>query len=226
MFLAMLVAKAILVIYFLCVCFSRNWLNADKSQNCEKVDRSIPSIFQLPVLVRKCCYLGNTKQVTPQLKLKNLLLLLLLCGDVSSNPGPTNFGFVNCRSICNKGPLLHDLIKCSDLDILGLVETHIRPNDTDGLLNSLTSSKNQGVLVWAVVLAFCVEKPFLPVLSLHQFLDRLKSSYYLSGQTTIALLLLVCIVPQVHVLLSFWKIFWLFLAFCLQLVPNSSFVVT
>ena len=69
------------------------------------------------------------------MKLKNLLLLLLLCGNVAANPGPTNFGFVNCRSIC---PLLHDLIQCSDFDILGLVETHIRPTDTDGLLNSLT----------------------------------------------------------------------------------------
>ena len=29
--------------------------------------------------------------------------------------------------------------QCSDLDILGLVETHIRPTDTDGLLNSLTN---------------------------------------------------------------------------------------
>ena len=61
MFLAMLVVQAIVVIFILCVGFSRNWLNADKSQNCEKVDRSIPSIFRLPVLVHKCCYLGNTK---------------------------------------------------------------------------------------------------------------------------------------------------------------------
>ena len=140
-------------------------------------------------------------------------------------------GLQHCRSIRSKGPLLHDLIKCSDLNILGLVETHIRPNDTDGLLNSLTPAnyniiQNQGVLVWAVVLAFCVKKAFLPVLSLHQFLDHLKSSYYLSSPTTIGLLLLVCIVHQVLVLLSFWKIWWLFLAFCLQLVPNSSFVVT
>ena len=97
----MLVVKAILVICFLCVGLSCNWLNADRSQNCEKIDRSIPSIFRLPVLVRKYCYIGNTKQVPPQLKFKNLLLLLLLCGDVASNPGPTNFGFVNCRSIRN-----------------------------------------------------------------------------------------------------------------------------
>ena len=138
MFLAMLVVKATPLICFLCVGFSWNWLNADKGQNCKKVDRSIPSIFRLPVVFCKYCYLGNSKQVPPKLKLKNLLLLLLLCGDVAVNPGPTNFGFVNCRSIHNKGPLLHDLIQRSDLDILGLAETHIRPTDTDGLLNSLT----------------------------------------------------------------------------------------
>ena len=108
----MLVLKAILVICFLCVGFSWNWLNADKSQNYEKVDRSIPSIF------------GS--------------FFLLLCGNIALNPGPTNFGFGNCRFIRNKGPILYDLIKCSDLDILGLVKTHIRPTNTDGLLSCLT----------------------------------------------------------------------------------------
>ena len=103
MFLAILVVKATPLICFLCVGFSRHWFNADKGQNCVKVDRSIPSIFRLPVVFRKYCYLGNSKQVPLQLKLKNLLLLLL-CGDVAVNPGPTNFGFVNCRSIHNKGP--------------------------------------------------------------------------------------------------------------------------
>ena len=110
----------------------------DKSQNCKKIDRSIPCIFRLPVLVHKYYYIGKTKRVPPQLKLKNLLLLLLLCGDVASNPGLTNFGFVNCRSLRNKDPLPHNLLKCSDLDILSLVETHIRPNDNESLLNSLT----------------------------------------------------------------------------------------
>ena len=126
-FLAMLFVKVILVICFQCVGFLCNWLNADRSQNCEKIDRSIPSIFRLSVLIHKYCYTSDTKQVPPQLKFKNLLLLLLLCGDVASNPGPTSFGFVNCRSIRNKGPLLQDLIKRGDLDILGLVEMHIRP---------------------------------------------------------------------------------------------------
>ena len=57
-FLAMLVVKAILVICFLCVGLSQNWLNANKSQNCEKFYRSIQFIFQLPVLVHKYCYLA------------------------------------------------------------------------------------------------------------------------------------------------------------------------
>ena len=108
-FLTMLVIKTILLISFLCVSFSRNRLNADKGQNHEKVDRSILSIFRLPVVLRKYCYLSNSKQVPPQLKFKNLLLLL--CGDAAINPGPTNFGYINCRSIRNKGPLLHDLIQ-------------------------------------------------------------------------------------------------------------------
>ena len=69
----------------------------------------------------------------------------MLYGDVGVNPGPTNFGFAYCRSIRNKGLLLHDLIKRSDLDILGLVETHIRPTDTDGLLNSLTPSNYKSI---------------------------------------------------------------------------------
>ena len=61
-----------------------------------------------------------------------------------------------------------------------------------------------------MVLAFCAEYPFRPVLSLH--LVHLKSLYYHLGPTTIALLLLVCIVPPVLVLLNFRKIFWLFLS--------------
>ena len=40
------------------------------------------------------------------------------------------------------------------------------------------SSKNQGVLDGEVVLVFCVEKPFLPVLSLHQSSGHLKLSYF------------------------------------------------
>ena len=142
---------------------------------------------------------------------------------------PNQFWIRQRRSIRNKGSLLHDLIQCSDLDILGLVETHIRPTDTDGLQNSLTPLNYnliQKPRCTGLGGGVGVENPSLPVLSLHRFLDHLKSLYYLLGPTTIALSLLVCIVLPILVLLNFWKIFWLFLAFFLQLVLISSFVVT
>ena len=62
---------------------------------------------------------------------KCLLILLLLSGDIALNPGPINFGFVNYRSIRNKGPLNGDTIVSNNLDILGLAETQI--SDTDSL---------------------------------------------------------------------------------------------
>ena len=179
---------------------------------------------------RKYCYLGNSKQVPPQLKLKNLLLLLLFCGDVAVNPGPTNFGFVNCRFIHSKGPLLHNLIQCSDLDILGLAETHIRPTDTDGLLNSLTP------LIYNLIqkprctglcggVGFLCRKSFSPSI-VSSLVFRSFEIIILSVRSGYNSFVLVCIVHPVLVLLNFWKISWLFLDFCLQLVPISSFVVT
>ena len=132
-------------------------------------------------MVRKYCYLGNSKQAPPQLKLKNLLLLLLLCGDVAVNPGLTNFGFVNCRSIHNKGPLLHGLIQHSDLDILGLVKTHIRPTDTDGLLNSLTPANYNLIQKPRYTglgggVCFLCRKTFCAIIVSSPVLDHLKSS--------------------------------------------------
>ena len=56
--------------------------------------------------------------------------LLLLAGDIEINPGPVNFGFVNCRSIRNKGPAIADLLTSASLDVFGMTETHIRSTDT------------------------------------------------------------------------------------------------
>ena len=212
---------------FPCVGFFRNWLNADKGQNCEKVDRSIPSIFWLPVVVRKYCYLGNSKQIPPQLKLKNLLLLLLLCGDVAINPGPTNFGFVNCRSIRNKGPLLHDLIQRSDLDILGLVETHIRPTDTDGLLNSHTSKLQLNPKTKVYWIGWCLlsvqKKSFSPSI-VSSPVYRSFEIIILSFRSDYNSFVAACVYrPPGSCTIQFLEDF---LALCLQLVPISSFVVT
>ena len=67
------------------------------------------------------------------------MLLLLLGGDVSLNPGPIALGVLNARLIRNKGPALPDTMAANDLDMLCLTETHARSSDTDGLLCSVTA---------------------------------------------------------------------------------------
>ena len=67
------------------------------------------------------------------------LSLILLSGDVAVNPGrPLRFGFANCCSIRNKGPLLADEIKSGGYNVFGLIETHIKTHDTSFLLQELT----------------------------------------------------------------------------------------
>ena len=66
------------------------------------------------------------------------MLLLLLGGDVSLNPGPFTLGVLNARSVRNKGPLLADMVASYDLDFLCPTETHIRSFDSDSFLQSIT----------------------------------------------------------------------------------------
>ena len=67
-----------------------------------------------------------------------LVTLLLLCGDISLNPGPISFGAVNCRSVRNKGPCINDTVTVHSVDILAVTETHIHWEETDNLLHSIT----------------------------------------------------------------------------------------
>ena len=69
---------------------------------------------------------------------RGLMLLLLLGGDVSLNPGPFTLCVLNARSVRNKGPLLANMVASYDLDLLCLTETHIRPFDSDSFLRSIT----------------------------------------------------------------------------------------
>ena len=71
-------------------------------------------------------------------KRHGLATLLLLCGDISLNPGPISFGVVNCRSVRNKGPCIDDAVTVHSVDILAVTETHIRQEETDSLLHSIT----------------------------------------------------------------------------------------
>ena len=62
---------------------------------------------------------------------------ILWSGDVAVNPGPLSFGFANCRSIRNKGPLLADEVNSGRYDVFGLTETHIKAHDTTFFLQGL-----------------------------------------------------------------------------------------
>ena len=55
-----------------------------------------------------------------------LMLLLLLGGDMSLNPGSVTLDVLNARSIRYKGPRL-----TNDLDFLCLTETHVCSSDSD-----------------------------------------------------------------------------------------------
>ena len=70
---------------------------------------------------------------------KCLMILFLLFGDVALNPDPINFGFVNCRSIRNKGLLIADTIVSNNLDILALAEIHIQNADTNSISTEINN---------------------------------------------------------------------------------------
>ena len=97
------------------------------------------------------------------------LALVLLSGDVALNPGPLKFGFANCRSIRNKGPILCDEIQTGNFDVFGLTETHIKTLDTPSFLKELTpedfslvhtNRENKRLLNLLLIL-----KPFIPLSS-------------------------------------------------------------
>ena len=47
---------------------------------------------------------------------------------------------INCRSVRNKGLTIADIVSSRSLDLLSITETHIRSNETDSLLRSITPS--------------------------------------------------------------------------------------
>ena len=117
------------------LCFSLLfWLKvADQSQFLVS-----PCALRVPAPIRDYSCKIFSNKFPAYARVKCLLILLLLSGDIALNPGPVNFGFVNCRSIRNKGPLICDTIVLNNLDILALAETHIHISDTDSLLKSVT----------------------------------------------------------------------------------------
>ena len=92
----------------------------------------------LPRSFRLASFVMNARCFPPSVKSRSPCVLLLLCGDISPNPGPIVMGVANCQSVRNKASVISDVVFNHSLDILSLVETHICPTDTDCLLQSIT----------------------------------------------------------------------------------------
>ena len=99
---------------------------------------SAHGLTSLPCPYRLYSYVLNTHHFPCVAKRHGLATLLLLCGDISLNPGPISFGAVNCRSVRSKGPCINDTVSAHSVDILAVTETHIHLEDTDSLLHSIT----------------------------------------------------------------------------------------
>ena len=102
------------------------------------VSGSTQASSRLPRSFRQASCCRNVHHFPYLTKFRGLSVLLLLCGDISLNPGPISFGVVNCRSVRNKGPSISDIMSTRSLSLLAMTETHIRPTDSDSFLHSIT----------------------------------------------------------------------------------------
>ena len=87
-------------------------------------------------LCQNCSYKIHCKEFPRYVNARGLLLLLLLSGDISVNPGPV-LGVLNIRSVRNKGALIADATASHGFDFLCLSETHIRSTDSDNFIKSI-----------------------------------------------------------------------------------------
>ena len=99
---------------------------------------SYTSCPPLTRVAKNYSYLCSCRKFSSMVNRRGLMLLLLVGGDVSLNPGLFTLGVLNARSVRNKGPLLADMVTSYDLDFLCLTETHIRSFDSDSFLRSIT----------------------------------------------------------------------------------------
>ena len=95
-------------------------------------------LTSLPCPYRLHSYVLNTHHFPCVAKRHGLATLLLLCSDISLYPGPISFGVVNCRSVRNKEPCINDTVTINSVNILAVTETHIRREEMDSLLHSIT----------------------------------------------------------------------------------------
>ena len=111
------------------------WRKSGYSDTKVFIPLSAHGLTSLPRPYRLHSYVMNTHHFPCVTKRHGLATLLLLCGDISLNPGPIAFGAVNCQSVRNKGPCINDTVSAHSVDILAVTETW---EDTDSLLHSIS----------------------------------------------------------------------------------------
>ena len=114
------------------------WRKSGYSYSKVFIPLSDHGLTSLPRPYRLHSYVLNTHHFPCVAKRHGLVTLLLLCGDILLNPGPISFGAVNCRSVRNKGLCINDTVSEHSVYILAVTETHIRREDTDSLIHSIT----------------------------------------------------------------------------------------
>ena len=147
-----MVYRYLFYIFLFFVVFGSLFRSTNKSYGVPKptkigsiVNWSICSSLSPSLVFRPCFNLHQTfslVKIHPTVRSRSkLALLLLLSGDISTNPGPVSnikIASANVRSIRNKGPTVEAFVRENDISCLCLTETFLQDNDTNALLKSVT----------------------------------------------------------------------------------------
>ena len=114
------------------VCYYNNMLAISRAL--------LPSLASIPSL-----FLCDNRKMWPPPRVQvdfDFSLLLLLAGDVSLSPGPSErglrLGSVNAHSMRDKVPVLSDLVTSKSIDLLGITETWLTTEETSADLAKMT----------------------------------------------------------------------------------------
>ena len=99
-----------------------------------------PSLTTKPIFFIRCVRSSLCHRKFTVRNPTNALLLLLLSGDVSTNPGPfpIKISSTNVQSLHTKGPSIDSFIRDNHIDCLLMTETWLRESDTESHLMELT----------------------------------------------------------------------------------------
>lgn len=89
------------------------------------------------------CRVGHHPLSLSSKSVSGLGLLILLAGDIATNPGPDSFGytklaFTNIRSLKKNHVPLSQYVKINNIDIVGLSETWLSSSETTSLINTVS----------------------------------------------------------------------------------------